>query len=97
MDERWFGGISFCSKNLFLKILNKLLTTEIVWCIIWTVEAVCGLSLEFFLWVLHINYIVWSPAGLAHPVERHLAKVEVASSSLVTRSILCVGASLLLC
>ena len=28
----------------------------------------------------------WS-AGVAHPVERHLAKVEVASSSLVTRSI----------
>ncbi len=28
------------------------------------------------------------PAGLAHLVERHLAKVEVASSSLVTRSIL---------
>ena len=27
-------------------------------------------------------------AGLAHLVERHLAKVEVASSSLVTRSIL---------
>ena len=27
------------------------------------------------------------PAGVAHPVERHLAKVEVASSSLVTRSI----------
>ena len=27
-------------------------------------------------------------AGVAHPVERHLAKVEVASSSLVTRSIL---------
>ncbi len=26
-------------------------------------------------------------AGLAHLVERHLAKVEVASSSLVTRSI----------
>ena len=26
-------------------------------------------------------------ADLAHPVERHLAKVEVASSSLVTRSI----------
>ena len=26
-------------------------------------------------------------AGVAHPVERHLAKVEVASSSLVTRSI----------
>ena len=25
-------------------------------------------------------------AGVAHPVERHLAKVEVASSSLVTRS-----------
>ena len=25
-------------------------------------------------------------AGLAHLVERHLAKVEVASSSLVTRS-----------
>ena len=27
-----------------------------------------------------------SLAGVAHPVERHLAKVEVASSSLVTRS-----------
>ena len=27
------------------------------------------------------------PAGIAHPVERHLAKVEVASSSLVARSI----------
>ena len=27
-------------------------------------------------------------AGLAHLVERHLAKVEVASSSLVTRSII---------
>ena len=27
-------------------------------------------------------------AGVAHPVERHLAKVEVASSSLVTRSII---------
>ena len=26
------------------------------------------------------------PAGVAHPVERHLAKVEVASSSLVIRS-----------
>ena len=26
-------------------------------------------------------------AGVAHPVECHLAKVEVASSSLVTRSI----------
>ena len=26
-------------------------------------------------------------AGVAHLVERHLAKVEVASSSLVTRSI----------
>ena len=28
-----------------------------------------------------------SVAGVAHLVERHLAKVEVASSSLVTRSI----------
>ena len=28
-----------------------------------------------------------SLAGVAHLVERHLAKVEVASSSLVTRSI----------
>ena len=28
-----------------------------------------------------------SVAGVAHPVERHLAKVEVASSSLVARSI----------
>ena len=37
-----------------------------------------------------------SLAGVAHPVERHLAKVEVASSSLVTRSkkkdrCLCIG------
>ena len=31
--------------------------------------------------------IIKSVAGVAHPVERHLAKVEVASSSLVTRSI----------
>ena len=31
--------------------------------------------------------IIFVPAGVAHPVERHLAKVEVASSSLVTRSI----------
>ena len=30
--------------------------------------------------------IIPVPAGVAHPVERHLAKVEVASSSLVTRS-----------
>ena len=34
---------------------------------------------------------IWLPiggqdAGVAHPVERHLAKVEVASSSLVARS-----------
>ena len=34
---------------------------------------------------------IWLPiggqdAGVAHPVERHLAKGEVASSSLVTRS-----------
>ncbi len=28
-----------------------------------------------------------SVAGVAHPVERHLAKVEVASSSLVTLTI----------
>ena len=32
-----------------------------------------------------ITYVV--DAALAHPVERHLAKVEVASSSLVSRSI----------
>ena len=32
--------------------------------------------------ILHLR-----DAGVAHPVERHLAKVEVASSSLVTRSI----------
>ena len=31
--------------------------------------------------------IAMSSAALAHPVERHLAKVEVASSSLVGRSI----------
>ena len=30
--------------------------------------------------------ILLVPAGIAHLVERHLAKVEVASSSLVARS-----------
>ena len=33
-----------------------------------------------------ISIVLGFFAGLAHPVERHLAKVEVASSSLVTRS-----------
>ena len=33
-----------------------------------------------------ICYNISCSAGVAHPVERHLAKVEVASSSLVTRS-----------
>ena len=33
------------------------------------------------------NQAVTQYAGVAHPVERHLAKVEVASSSLVARSI----------
>ena len=33
-----------------------------------------------------ICYNIPCSAGVAHPVERHLAKVEVASSSLVTRS-----------
>ena len=32
-------------------------------------------------------------ADVAHLVERHLAKVEVASSSLVIRSIFCAGSS----
>ena len=36
-------------------------------------------------------------AGVAHPVERHLAKVEVASSSLVTRSINNTGHHLVPC
>ena len=31
--------------------------------------------------------MIHAVAGVAHLVERHLAKVEVASSSLVTRSI----------
>ena len=35
----------------------------------------------------NICYNLSCSAGVAHPVERHLAKVEVASSSLVTRSI----------
>ena len=34
----------------------------------------------------NICYNTFCSAGVAHPVERHLAKVEVASSSLVTRS-----------
>ena len=39
-----------------------------------------------------------SLAGVAHPVERHLAKVEVASSSLVTRSKeICESRSLFFC
>ena len=34
-----------------------------------------------------VRFRLWAPyAGLAHLVERHLAKVEVASSSLVARS-----------
>ncbi len=33
-----------------------------------------------------IYNITVADAALAHPVERHLAKVEVASSSLVSRS-----------
>ena len=38
--------------------------------------------------ILGISVIILTvPAGVAHLVERHLAKVEVASSSLVTRSI----------
>ena len=37
------------------------------------------------LWNCGIIHLV--DAGVAHPVERHLAKVEVASSSLVARSI----------
>ena len=36
---------------------------------------------------MEICYNTTCSAGVAHPVERHLAKVEVASSSLVTRSI----------
>ncbi len=40
-----------------------------------------GFKAESFL-NLNVRFF----AGLAHPVERHLAKVEVASSSLVTRS-----------
>ena len=34
-------------------------------------------------------YNTFCSAGLAHLVERHLAKVEVASSSLVARSKMC--------
>ena len=36
---------------------------------------------------LSLVIILLQLADLAHPVERHLAKVEVASSSLVIRSI----------
>ena len=36
------------------------------------------------LWYYKRNFFI--SADLAHPVERHLAKVEVASSSLVIRS-----------
>ena len=39
------------------------------------------------LFVVRIRFPIGSQdAGVAHPVERHLAKVEEASSSLVTRS-----------
>ena len=40
--------------------------------------------LDFFC---YSSIIANVDAGVAHPVERHLAKVEVASSSLVARSI----------
>ena len=40
--------------------------------------------LDIFLFCGNIHLV---DAGVAHPVERHLAKVEVASSSLVARSI----------
>ena len=45
------------------------------------------ISISFWL-ILDCSYIAYTfiDAGLAHLVERHLAKVEVASSSLVTRS-----------
>ena len=52
----------------------------------------CGFKAESFL-----DFSVYFIAGLAHQVERHLAKVEVASSSLVTRSNLCVDDGFLFC
>ena len=43
--------------------------------------------IKSFVYCLSLQIVVCIKlAGLAHPVERHLAKVEVASSSLVTRS-----------
>ena len=46
-------------------------------------------NLKFPLTKPHLFAIIsLAVADVAHPVERHLAKVEVASSSLVIRSIL---------
>ena len=42
---------------------------------------------------IFICIILFAFADVAHLVERHLAKVEVASSSLVIRSIFCAGSS----
>lgn len=41
-------------------------------------------SIDIFFCLVYNEFIL---AGVAHLVERHLAKVEVASSSLVVRSI----------
>ena len=55
--------------------------------------AVHLVLIYFFIWnreallLFGLNRSLFQLAGLAHLVERHLAKVEVASSSLVARSI----------
>ena len=52
-------------------------------------------TLNLFLGIDRINLLLYNSkvrfADVAHLVERHLAKVEVASSSLVIRSKLCIS------
>ena len=48
-------------------------------------KNIFNLGLDNLKIYVKMAYVV--DAALAHPVERHLAKVEVASSSLVSRSI----------
>ena len=73
--------------------LKKLLTRAFLSCIIiFTAQQIQSSprNLDCINKQVHTETIVI--AGVAHPVERHLAKVEVASSSLVARSMFCPAA-----
>ena len=54
----------------------------------WKTEVDCKIfTFQRLTIQAQIGIIPLANADVAHPVERHLAKVEVASSSLVIRSI----------